>query len=129
MGNFTFYKDTQRRLLRHDLFSTEAEHLASTLANASKEQNKRSQIRKFYDEVLRLNTLAKVNDKEWDNILPYIHMLIAKAAYAEGRKLVSSDFVEFMKGCIKQIETQRDLEIFADFFESLMGFYRQHRQS
>ncbi|HBD08000.1 MAG TPA: type III-A CRISPR-associated protein Csm2 [Syntrophobacteraceae bacterium] len=129
MVDVSFYKDQQKKTLRTDIFSTTAEKMASVFAEANDRINKRSQIRKFYDEVIRLNSMAKTSDENWENLLPYVHMLIAKATYAEGRNLVSNDFVKFMKDCIKQIETQMDLQVFADLFESLMGFYRKYRQS
>jgi CRISPR-associated protein Csm2 len=120
-----FYKDKATRSIRPQLFSNDSEQLAKALAK--EKSNKRSQIRKFYDEVVRLNLLAKANPSEWDNVLPYVHMLVAKAAYAEGRSLVTPDFVEFMKGSVNQIELGRDLDVFANFFEAFMGFYRKYR--
>ena len=54
-------------------------------------------------------------------------MLIAKAAYAQGRKKVSQEFMDLIKGCIAQVHIDKDLDVFANFFESFMGFYRQYR--
>ncbi|MGV8073744.1 MAG: type III-A CRISPR-associated protein Csm2 [Syntrophobacteraceae bacterium] len=123
-----FYKDKATRSVRAVLFSKEAESLALKLANQDNRLNKRTQIRKFYDEVVRLNALAKANGDDWDNILPHVHMLVAKAAYAEGRKLVTEDFVKFIKDSIEQIEIGKDLDVFANLFEAFMGFYRKYRQ-
>jgi CRISPR-associated protein Csm2 len=53
-------------------------------------------------------------------------MLVAKAAYAQGRELVSPSFVSLLKSGVSQVETRRDLTIFANFFESFMGFYKLH---
>ena len=77
-------------------------------------------MRKFFDEVLRLNSLSKNNPGNWDNILPYVNMLIAKAAYAQGRGKVTQEFVDLIKGCIDQVHKDRDLDIFAEFFESFI---------
>jgi len=123
MIDVTFYKDKEKRTLKPDLFSKTAEKLAVEFS-ADEKFNRRSQVRKFYDEVQRLNTLAK--NESWDDILPYIHMLIAKAAYAQGRKLVTEDFVNFIKKSIEQIEARKDLEVFSNLFEAFMGFYRKH---
>lgn len=124
----TFYKDKEKRILDPKLFSTTAEQWAKKInGSGGGKSNKRTQIRKFYDEVVRYNTLAKVNPGDWDNILPYINMLIAKAAYAKGRNnLVTEDFVGLMKDCVEQIRDSRDLDVFASFFEAFMGFYRQY---
>ena len=128
METITLWKDQDRRIIDPRLFSDKAEKLAMEIgAQAQKKKiNKGTQLRRFYDEVVRLNNMAKERPKEWDNILPYIHMLIAKAAYAKGRGLVSEEFVKFMKDGIAQIEDRKDLVVFANFFEAFMGFYKQH---
>jgi len=127
----SFYKDKEKRVLDPKLFSTTAEQWAKKInESGGGKSNKRTQIRKFYDEVVRYNTLAKVNKedkKDWDNILPYINMLIAKAAYAKGRNnVVTEDFVGLLKDCVEQIRDPRDLDVFTNFFEAFMGFYRQY---
>ncbi|HDP26013.1 MAG TPA: type III-A CRISPR-associated protein Csm2 [Deltaproteobacteria bacterium] len=125
-----FYKDKEKRLIEPKLFSEEAERLAQKVAESGKdhrgklEKNKRSQIRKFYDEVLRLNMLTRNDPKSWDVVLPYVNMVVAKAAYATGRGYVSKEFMEFIKGSIDQVRTHEDLDVFANFFEAFMGFYK-----
>jgi CRISPR-associated protein Csm2 len=122
-----FYKDKEKRAINPTLFSTIAEERASTVyKSGGREANRRSQLRKFYDEVLRLNTLVKTNPADWDNILPFVNMLIAKAVYAQGRNKVSEDFVRMIKEGITQVQKKDDLEIFANFFEAFMGYYRQY---
>jgi CRISPR-associated protein Csm2 len=139
----TFYTDPEKRTIKRELFSTTADELADRLDKADRKKNKRSQIRKFYDEVLRLNALAKTakddgedigakdtgDSNAWDDILPYLNMLIAKAVYAEGRELVTVEFVDFIKNSINQVKVPKDLDVFAGFFEALMGFYRKYRRS
>lgn len=122
-----FYKDKGRRAINPTLFSTIAEERASTVyKSGGREANRRSQLRKFYDEVLRLNMLVKTNPTDWDNILPFVNMLIAKAVYAQGRNKVSEDFVRMIKEGITQVQKKDDLDIFANFFEAFMGYYRQY---
>jgi len=126
MVDVTFYKDREERKLRPELFSKTAEDLAKQISEAGK-SNKGTQLRKFYDEVSRLNMQTKTNPGDWDNILPYVNMLIAKGAYAEGRRLVTDEFVQFMKNSIEQIEKPADLDVFANLFEAFMGFYKKYR--
>lgn len=128
MVEVTFYRDRENRKLRPELFSKTAEDLAKNIsgADSSGRLNRRTQLRKFYDEVLRLNMQSKANPSEWDNILPYVNMLIAKGAYAEGRKLVTGEFVRFMQNSIQQIEKPEDLDVFANLFEAFMGFYKKY---
>ncbi|NQU02986.1 MAG: type III-A CRISPR-associated protein Csm2 [Syntrophaceae bacterium] len=124
----SFYKDKEKRMLDPKLFSDIAMGWAQKIhASGNKESNKRSQLRKFYDEVIRLNSLAKGNPEDWDNIVPFVNMVVAKAAYAEGRRKVSKEFSELMKHCIDHVENEKDLDVFANFFEAFMGFYAMHR--
>ncbi len=82
----TFWKDKKNEMVNSDLFSTYAEDLAKKIADeGSKTCNKRSQIRKFYDEVLRFDTLVKKEPSAFEKFLPYLKMLNAKVAYAKGR--------------------------------------------
>ncbi|MDY0043906.1 MAG: type III-A CRISPR-associated protein Csm2 [Syntrophales bacterium] len=128
-----FYKgDKEKRILDPKLFSDVAMSWAEKIHEGNvrqKDCNKRSQLRKFYDEVTRLNSQAKSKTEEWDNIAPFVNMLIAKAAYAEGRNKVSKDFSALVKHCIEKIENEKDLDVFATFFEALMGFYRKYGEN
>jgi CRISPR-associated protein Csm2 len=131
MVDITFYKNEQTRAIRPELFSTTAEELAKAFSSENARINKRTQIRKFYDEVVRLNSLAKQTKDEavWEDILPYLNMLIAKASYAQGRGLVTEDFVKFIRNSIAQITIPKDLDVFTSLFEAFMAFYRKYRPS
>jgi len=137
MNKVVFYKDKTKGTIDPKLFSDIAEQTAADIAKSGQTQtrdgrarldhNKRTQIRKFYDEVIRLNGNVKSNPDDWDVVLPYINMLIAKAAYANGRnKLVTDEFVDLLKDCVAQVQRPSDLDVFANFFESFMGFYRKY---
>ena len=133
MKRIELWKDREKRAIDPELFSKTAEELAKEIQEDRKQKgkfNKRTQLRKFYDEVVRLTSLAnKHPDEEWVNILPMVHMLTAKAAYAQGRDLISSGFMNFIRNSIDQIEGPEDLNLFSNFFEAFMGFYRLHGPS
>ncbi len=130
MEKIEFWKDRENRKIDPNLFSGQAEMLAKTLADdcekSRRRQNKRTQIRKFYDEVTRLNLEAKNRGADWDNILPLVNMITAKAAYAKGRELVSDNFLSFIRASVTQIKDPEDLSVFANLFESFYGFYKLH---
>lgn len=130
MEKIQLWKDGQKGTLDPLLFSKVAEELALQMKEdfdkQRKKVNKRTQVRKFYDEVLRLNMLARERPKQWNAIKPQVHMLTAKAAYAEGRDLVSENFRNFVKNAVEQVETPEDLNVFSNLFEAFMGFYRLH---
>jgi len=134
MDKIVFYKDKAKGIVEPKLFSDVAEKAAAGIAKSGQkdgrirlDHNKRTQIRKFYDEVMRLNGNVKSKPDDWDIVLPYINMLIAKAAYARGRNsLVTDEFVGMIKSCVEQVQKPADLDVFANFFEAFMGFYRQY---
>lgn len=128
MERIDFWKDRDNSMIDPHLFSVKAETLAKVLAQdcerSGKKRNKRTQIRKFYDEVIRLNMEAKNRDADWDNILPLVNMMTAKAAYAKGRNLISDNFLIFIRSSVEQVKAPEDLSVFANLFEAFYGFYR-----
>ncbi len=136
MVKIDFYKDGSKKAISPVLFSDFAQKAAEEVAKAGQfttrdgmvklEKNKRTQIRKFYDEVVRLNGDVKNKANDWDTVLPFVNMLIAKTTYAYGRKLVTKEFLDLMNVCVAQIEKPEDLDVFCNFFEAFMGFYKQY---
>ena len=133
MPKIELWKNRDKRVVDPRLFSSLAENFAKDLARDNRQNskmNKRTQLRKFYDEVLRLDMEARgqkdEKEDQWHRILPLVHMLTAKAAYAKGRKLVSDTFLNFIKESVEQIKDPEDLSVFASFFEAVMGFYRYY---
>jgi CRISPR-associated protein Csm2 len=133
MATIKLWKDKQKGLLDPELFSKDADLIAKEISDEGKrerkEKNKSTQLRRFFDEVVRLNTQAQT-DKDninWNMILPHVHMLIAKIAYAQGRELVTPSFVDLMRSGITQIEDKKDLQVFTNFLEAFMGFYKAYR--
>ncbi len=133
---FTFWKEgSDKKILNAALFSDTADRLAKRFAASGRNQNKLTQLRRFYDEVQRQQSLLQSTagsttaDSDFENSLAYLHMLIAKAAYAQGRKLVTKDFVDFLRHGIQQVKSREDFRVFSDFFEAVMAFYKVHRPS
>ena len=124
------WQDPVEKKLDPTLFSTQAEEFARQInQESSRSTNKGTQLRKFFDEILRLNTLAQARDSDWNLILPQVHMLIAKVAYARGRKLVSQSFVDHVREGIAQVENPEDLKVFCNHMEAFMGFYKMYNQN
>ena len=126
--NITLWKDRENKKVDPLLFSEKAEDLAKQISESGKKKiNASTQLRRFYDEVNRLNSQAKNQNADWDAILAQVHMIVAKVAYAQARELVSKDFVTLMKALIRQVKTREDLQVFTAFFEAFMGFYKVYR--
>lgn len=128
MQQIVFWKDKEKGIVDPALYSEIAEELAKEMKKEheteKKKPNKPTQIRRFYDEVTRLNMEARARPGEWDNVIPIVHMLIAKAAYAQGRELVGKTFVDFIRSSVGQVKEPKDLSLFANIFEAFMGFYK-----
>jgi CRISPR-associated protein Csm2 len=121
----SFWKDKNKKLIDPELFSGRAEALAKQIqTEGGSKSNKPTQIRKFYDEIVRFDSILKSNPGDFDAMLPYLKMLNAKAAYAMGRDLISKGFKDFIAEALGQIRDRDDFEAFAGFFEAFMGFYK-----
>ncbi|HHT9125980.1 MAG TPA: type III-A CRISPR-associated protein Csm2 [Candidatus Brocadiia bacterium] len=137
-----FYSDQKKEVLNAELFSSHAEEWAKSVCESGLkekkdkktgkvkkvlEKNKSSQIRKFYNEVLKYTKDLK-SGEDYKLILPYMKMLNAKTAYAEGRKLITDEFKSFIKLSIGHLTEDKPetLELFASFFEAFMGYYKYY---
>lgn len=108
-----------------EIFSDIAQRAAKHI-KTNKNVNKTTQLRKFYDELAMWNDrvqLVRENKQgKFQELIPFIKILKAKVAYAEGRKHVDKSFSEVFNRCIDQInnvETLRDAKL---FMEAVMGF-------
>ena len=120
-----------------NLFSETPEKLANKLAK-NRGSNKPAQLRKFFNEIVMWEERSNsCPDEKFDtNILPYVRMLKAKAAYAHGRNnnrnephkgLVDQDYLGLITHCIDQIKDKKTLTTFKIFMEAFMGFYKLAR--
>ncbi len=111
-----------------DLFDTVAKDAADIIARG--QGNKPSQLRRFYDELVMWDTRVHqpLDTKETQALLteylPFIRMMNAKAAYAQGRKLVDANFTKLLGTCLAQVEDPASLRNCRTFFEAFMGFYK-----
>lgn len=110
-----------------DLFSTQAERAAEEVSRASKEMNKSSQLRRFYDELVMWQEKVGNDNDRFTDCEPYIRMLKAKAAYAKGRKHVDANFRAMFDRLIDQSTSAATLRQAKLFFEAFMAYYKIHR--
>lgn len=128
MGESFFWKDKNKGILKADLFAATANEAAKRVASEDKKCNSYTQLRKFYDEVLRYKNKISANEEDFEKYLPYIRMINAKFAYSKARGHITVSCCNFFQGLINQIADKEDFYVFADFFEAFMAFYRQYRQ-
>lgn len=110
-----------------ELFNGIARTAAKEVASGGDRVNKATQLRKFYDEIVLWDNKVLLHPEKFDEYLPFIRMLNAKVAYAEGRKLVDHHFVNLLNHGLKQVVCAETLHTFKLFMEAFMGFYKQER--
>lgn len=127
------------KLLNPELFNSIAQNTAKLIAwredGKQRAENKRTQLRRFYDELVNWDTRVQQvsgdkKDAKFQEYLPFIRMLNAKAAYAEGRKpkLVDHNFVSLLHHTLTEVKDPDTLTSCKLFWEAFMGFYKQERQ-
>ena len=109
------------------LFNEVAKHCAETIGQSNQKFNKPSQLRRFYDELVMWAAKVEQKPERFTEYQPFILMLNAKAAYADGRELVDTNFVRLLAHCLKQATDARSLGLVKLFFEAFLGFYKEVR--
>ena len=111
-----------------DLFDKTAQKVAEIVANKndrkSSQLNKSTQLRRFYDELVMWEEKIRSDESKFNEHLPFIRMIKAKAAYAKGRKLVDGAYVDLIGQTIDFIKSPEDMRIAKLFLEAFMGFYK-----
>jgi CRISPR-associated protein Csm2 len=109
-----------------ELFDTWAADVAGELSR-SKDFNKSSQIRRFYDELVGWQERIKGDQASFQQYEAFIRMLNAKVAYAKGRKLVDATFEYWFRTCVAATKSAAGLDHFRLHFEAVLGFLRALR--
>lgn len=113
------------------LYADIAQDAAQTIAESGRrEQNKGTQLRRFYDELCLWN--EKINGtgtpeeraRRYAELAPLIKMLKAKVAYAEGRGHIDKNFETLFRHVIDEVKDAKTLEQAKLFMEAFMGFYK-----
>lgn len=115
------------RPLDPELFNSIAKDAAKKVAEAPKERNKSTQLRRFYDELCLWDLRVIQQPEKFSDYLPFIRMLNAKVAYAEGRKLVNETYVSLLHHTLREVKDRESLSVCKLFWEAFTGFYKQER--
>jgi CRISPR-associated protein Csm2 len=123
--------------LSEAIFADIAQDKARVVAKAGKEskKNNSTQLRKFYDELVmwheKVNLANNSGERQQDarqqryqDVAPYIKMMIAKVAYARARDHVDDCFEKLFTHVVRQIGDPLTLRHAKLFMEAFMGFYK-----
>lgn len=112
------------------LFSEIAEEKARTVYGARGGKNNATQLRRFYDELVmwfekvQFERTPTERQAKYDEVAPFIQMLVAKVAYAKGRGHVDDNFEKLFSHVVKEISDATTLKHAKLFMEAFMGFYK-----
>lgn len=111
-----------------ELFNGVARRAAQAIAGPDRYQkNKPTQLRRFFDELVMWSAKVDQAPDRFAEYLPFIRMLNAKAAYADGRGLVDGNFIKLISHCLGQVTNPETLRYAKLFFEAFLGFYKEVR--
>lgn len=109
------------------LYSDIAEEIAKAVGQGGgRDRNKPAQLRRFYDELVALQDKVRGDKERFDQHQPFIQMLKAKVAYAQGRGKVDTNFVALLGRLIDQADDPDKLKQARLFMEAFMAFYKVH---
>lgn len=123
--------DVQLKNIPATLFSDIAQDKARTIAAARVgNKNNSTQLRRFYDELVmwyervQFERTPAERSAKYEEVAPFIQMLVAKVAYARGRDHVDECFETLFAHLIRQISDADSLRHAKLFMEAFMGFYK-----
>ena len=118
-----YYHDDEKKKLKKEYIIDYSKNIAEALdREGGRERNKRSQIRKFYDYLLRTEQKLYLNQNDFLSIEADLAELEPYAFYAKTRGVVSEFFLSFIKENIKAIHDEKDIRAFVRHFEAVMAF-------
>ena len=126
-----YFEEKEKKVINKDLFYVEAENIIKEIAEDEKPSMTSTQIRKFYDEILRRKMIIELRDNkeiEFKRQLPYIRMIVTKAKYGFSRKpkTVNKKFVDFLEKNIIPIKDYETFKVFCDLFEAVVAYSKKH---
>lgn len=120
-----YFKDESKKILKSEYIVEYPKHIVKNLKDGDK--NKSSQLRKYYDFVVRIKDTLKYDIKTFDEVYPEINKLDYNSSYAETRGKVTKYFVDFIKKNLQNINTKEDFFAFATHFEAIIAYLPKER--
>lgn len=127
IGKVKFVKNLED-LADDKIFSDYPEELAKLVAE-NRNANNRTQIRKFYDELVMWDDKVNLVEVEYGKYKVLLKMMKAKIAYSKGRKHIDDRFMLFFNKSMDQVDSAQKLRQFKLFFEAFMGYYRIYKSN
>lgn len=106
------------------------EKSAHNIAKQLDESMKVTQLRKIFTTIKKLEIQVKGKNPKDQLNEPELYMLLPHLAYARGRKLITPEFYNIMKGIIGdgkngKIKTVEDFNRFVDFMTAIIAYHKE----
>lgn len=109
------------------LIKDDAKKYAEEIVKHRGSRDNYTQIRKYYDELVRIQQQSLGSDEEtFKKFLPSIYIVAAKASYAVGKKTLTQSFGIFIEKNVKSIYTKEDLNNCIMLYEAVLGYLKYY---
>ena len=92
-----------------------------------RDENKSSQIRKYYEYGRRVETAVKAGQIGYEEASLELNRLRVYVSYARERKKVSNCFQDFIEVNLDRIHGTEDLYFFMKHFEAVIGYSKERK--
>ena len=124
--NGGYYADKEKKELKKEYIVKYSKHIAKSLDDeGGRDINKRSQLRKFYEYVIRVEKSVFYSEHNFERYEADLWELLPHVEYAKSRKVVSDIFVKFIKKNLDNIHDEKDLKAFSRHFESIVAYTKK----
>lgn len=123
-----YYSDSKKTKLKREYIVEYPKDLANAFwLDGGKDTNKRSQIRKFYEYLLRVERKMHLQDNAFGSIEADLAELLPYVTYAGNRKnkVVSNLFILFIQKNIAALHDEKDVRAFVKHFEAVIAFTKR----
>jgi len=103
---------------------------ADIVAQNVKREMKVNQLRRFFDEIKRIQIEYRGKDLDESFDPKKLYKILPELAFALGRKLITHDYYRLMKECIRnddgktRIKTVRDFDCFVNFLSAILAYHK-----
>lgn len=115
-----YYEDAEKKVMRPEYIIKYPKEIVEEL-KCDRNKNKSSQLRKYYEFVIRIKDRLRQTNTSYDEMKSEIGRLIPFAEYALTRGKVSDYFQKFISKNVNCIHDEKDFMAFAKHFEAIIA--------
>lgn len=121
-----YYSDPEKAKLKKEYIVEYPKALANAFElDGGRDTNKRSQIRKFYEYLLRVDRQMRLQDNNFSLIEANLAELLPHVTYAGKRRVVSNLFIKFIEANLAAVHDEKDMRAFVKHFEAVVAFTKK----